>query len=109
MRRNYVVVPPMLSALSLAGVASRQDSRANRPTQLELKLVQCHGIGTESYCQEFGGGRMFDVADIPEILRDSLITQCGIRNYCDVILIVPHKEARETVIHTIIDASWDET
>ncbi|GBR10087.1 hypothetical protein GCM10007207_17560 [Asaia siamensis] len=109
MRRNYVVVPLILSALALAGVASRRTSLARHPVELRLKLVQCHVTGLESYCEEIGGGKMFEVADIPEALRDNLITQCSIRSYCDMTLTVPYREARKTQIHTIMDASWDET
>lgn len=73
--------------------------------QVSLHEAHCHVVAQESYCEENGGGRRFEIADIPEEFRNRFITECSGNLHCDVDLSVPRMEARDRKLCKIVDIS----
>lgn len=76
--------------------------------QVSLHEAHCHVVAQESYCEEDGGGRRFEIADIPEEFRNQFITECSGNLHCDVDLSVPRIEAGDRKLCKIVDISWSD-
>ncbi len=101
-RYNIIALSLLLSIL--AG-CHKQDRNI---AQVSLHEAHCHVVALESYCEENGGGRRFEIADIPEEFRDRFITACSGNLHCDVVLSVPRLEARDRKLCKIVDISWSD-